>query len=134
MFIQYFAIIESISIVWKRILRNDSVLGDPAENAVNEMLITEKLVAKMFNSLNFNEEAVISKKRKWEKYLNIDISNEEFQEQFQRIYLKNHSKLRSFQYLLLQNAVVTNRKLVQLRYLKIGCAHFVIMKLKQLFI
>ena len=51
------------------------------------------------------------KKRKWEGYLEISLSCSEFIVKCMRIYrITNNSKLRSFQYMLLQCAIVTNNK------------------------
>ena len=52
------------------------------------------------------------KKHKWSMVLNVEISQVELNNAFNNIWrITNNSKLRSFQYLILHHAIVTNRNL-----------------------
>ena len=81
---------------------------------LNEILIANNVSSITYGTLISREQASVQKKCKWEQYLNTDITMKEFLKYFERIsFITNHSKLRSFQYLLLQNALVTNKTLKQ---------------------
>ena len=107
--LRYFSIIENFDVLWKRILRTDTVWGN-RPNFLERLLATEHISSVVCNNLVHFEYAVEPRMRKWEKYLRCEIGIQEFHKAVQRIYVTtNYAKFRSFQFRLLHNTIVRNK-------------------------
>ena len=63
-FIEYYAIIESFDPMWKRILRQDNILGNSHVHYINHILVTEHISSEVYGNLISRPEAIYFKKKK----------------------------------------------------------------------
>ena len=113
----YNSLISAIPQEWRKICRNSEGSPVTEEGRVKyylyDSLITKKyFVSVVYNLLIDDESALEDKRRKWEKDLNTEIQCSQFIACFKNIYrATNITKLRSFQYRLLQRSLITNVQL-----------------------
>ena len=119
-FLEYYRLCDSISIVWKRIIRNDTTLGNPPRQYLAEILTVEKAANMIYTELINDFYIAESTKDKWEILLAEPINMVQFHRHFKNIYIvTNISKLRSFQYLLLHWAVITSKMLHKWKVIRV---------------
>ena len=108
-FTEYYGICNSVNPVWKRILREDGPLGTVGPNPLQTILQIDNVFRVVYDYLIDFRYATEDKKDKWENILCTCIDMKTFCKYFRNIYLiTNMSKIRSFQYRLLNHAIVTN--------------------------
>ena len=108
---QYNGLITAIPKNWKTMLKkretktNDIFLYD-------KFITNKKCVAFYYNMINMNYTSMFKCYEKWKEKHNLELEFNEFQECYLNLYkTTNHPKLRSFQYRLLNNAVILNTRL-----------------------
>lgn len=107
---EYMQVVDAIPLNWKRKLQIEGVSWSFKGHNVNHIKgITAKFV---YSQLIDNVKPLVRKVQKWERMLNCQLEIEEFCKFFVNTYtLTISSKLRDFQYRLLNHAIITNRHL-----------------------
>ena len=109
----YYGIISAIPRRWKEILRNDRNVNTNGGmvNTVEKILAMQKVCQKSYESFvrNYLKEWNSSAKSKWENELGVRYEKEDYCNLFSNICTYTTStKLRTFQFLMLHRAIVTN--------------------------
>ncbi len=116
-FIEYYGILESIPHTWKRIIRNAQV--NPNDGSVTFFEHFKKKLrctSAIYDYLIDSPYLVNEQKIKWENCLQKPMDNKLFCSLFEDIKrITLCTKLRSFQYRLLNNAVLTNKRLFKMK-------------------
>ena len=109
-FLEYYAICDNVSVIWKRTLRSECPLGAEPENKLAKLIGRDHTASMVYDSLIHYSYVPYEKIEKWSHVLNRDIPLQEMLCYYKHIYqITNWSKLRSFQYRLLHHALVFNR-------------------------
>ena len=101
------AIISALPKDWRKVISTEIII--PTLTTYDSFMLEKHPVRKFYTSCNQQSYCVHDKYVKWQKRLNSSISFKDFLMFFKNIRkCTNHSKLRSFQYRLLNDAIVTN--------------------------
>ena len=109
-FLEYNSLLTAIPKKWK----DKAKTGSPVEisNNWSKLKNIENISSIVYEQMIHNEEAVEHKRKKWEIDIGKNISKQDFLNGFTDIKrVTNITKFRSFQYRLLQRAIVTNTTL-----------------------
>ncbi len=116
-FTQYYGILEAIPVIWKRTIRNDQ--GDHIDVSSSFFEYFKKKLtctSAIYNYLIDSPYLVNEQKVKWENNLQKPMDNKFFCSLFENIKgITLCTKLRSFQYRLLNNAILTNKRLFKMK-------------------
>ena len=106
------AIVSALPRHWKEYYRQDKKIN--CKTLYERCKVKSNLASYVYKMLNENESTVSQKAQKWSEKLGRQIDPGEMRSQFKTVYVTtNEPKLRSFQYRLLHNAIVTNKRLYQ---------------------
>lgn len=106
--LEYISLIQLVPSEWKRWIRLDSnhSCGPPVFDLIDKV---KSLVSISYKSLNNDPYVILDKIQRWQTKLQIALYHKDFVRMCKRIWcITNYSKLRSFQFRLLMNALVTN--------------------------
>ena len=115
-FLQLNAIITALPNAWKTFFKTTCKISyHPLPPDIYEMCtITENFTGIIYKRLIENQDVLVQKANKWQKDLNVLISKQDLIRNIKNIYRKtNMPKLRSFQFRLLQRAIITNKALYE---------------------
>lgn len=110
---QHIQIWYAIPIEWKRMITVQGIQRDMLFYNYDLLLNEYKISARIYNKLIFDENAISSRKNRWEHKLSVTFTNKKFFTFFKNIYTTTIcTKFRDFQYRLLTGSLVTNRMLL----------------------
>ena len=89
-------------------------MGNEQPDSFSKILHMQHVCSAICNELISDNYAVEPRGLMWEDILNCEIDLKHFHKYYSNIYqITNYSKLRSFQYLLIQHAITTNKDLLK---------------------
>ena len=111
-YVQLYGIYESISIEWRRLMSaNSGQVGGLIDDKLVVLLSEDHISQYVYNVLIDELGDLDYKRAKRNCTLSLNLTKNDYYMMFKRICgITNHSKLRSFQYNILQFGIVTNRK------------------------
>jgi len=110
-YLQYYGLIAAIPAEWKQVLRNNDV--DESSDVIKINLFEEKYLSKkLYNKLIDDNTDLMYAKSKCEINFNATFDFKDYENSLVNLYgITPYTKLRSFQYRLLQNGLITNKHL-----------------------
>ena len=109
------SLLSAIPKYWRSLISDNFSNVLPSELPYETFVLTKKPAATYYNTILEKEnqaESMFPTYVKWQSTIHSSKSYTEFMKLFKNVYrITNHSKLRSFQYRLLHNALVTNKQL-----------------------
>lgn len=106
--LEYISLVQTIPPVWKRWIRDDTDM-DCVPPRIDLIDKYSSIVSIAYKCLNANNFEIVDKIDRWQQKLQTPVFLEEFLKYCKRIWsITNYTKLRSFQYRLLMNAIITN--------------------------
>ena len=103
------SVINALPKHWKRVLFKEKTVSFPGINPYSELLEKSKIVKHAYQLISSNNTAMFPTYVKWQAKLYTEMSFQDFINLFARIRATtNYVKLRSFQYRMLCNAIITN--------------------------
>ena len=107
--IQANGLLSAIPKIWKDNLKKDCF---PNTVYYDQIICKEKVAQFYYKQINKSDNTQFNAYVKWQSRLGSNLTYAEYVKLFHNIYkCTNHTKLRSFQYRLLSNAIITNRQL-----------------------
>ena len=106
------SILDAIPKDWKKLLFNVDLKVFPERSKYDRMICKKKIIREAYHELTTREDLLFSRYVKMQTMLQTDYSYADFLKLFRNIKLiTNYVKLRSFQYRMLCNSIVTNKLL-----------------------
>ena len=102
-------LITALPKAWRESCRKQTPGESPPDTTYKRLVDTSNLAAQVYNHMVEQEDICEAKRKSWERDLHKDIPKQDFRNGFRHIFsVTNVTKLRSFQYRLLQRAIITN--------------------------
>ena len=107
---QYNAIVTAIPMEWRKTLRETKGFLQPVQSNFEKICERSHLTSYFYHKMNRCTQKIDALNLIWKGFINKPVIN--VRKQFTRIYMiTNHSKLRSFQYRIIHNALIFNKRL-----------------------